>query len=169
MWHSIGGIVAQFKQTWAREIDDGAIESACREAGLRISGAHWLALVHATSGLVQKMFTAPLRTHDLSSVVQLHPELQAGDVLVADRGFCSFAHLALLAARGVQAVFRMHQTFIVDFTPARSHVEPRIATLGRGKGQPRSRWLKQLGPLDRCVEWFKPSGTARPQAAAQAV
>ena len=147
----------------------GRSKTPAAKPGCGFPVAHWLALVHATSGLVQKMFTAPLRTHDLSSVVQLHHELQAGDVLVADRGFCSFAHLALLAARGVQAVFRMHQTFIVDFTPARSHVEPRIATLGRGKGQPSSRWLKQLGPLDRCVEWFKPSGTARPQAAAQAV
>jgi hypothetical protein len=38
---------------------------------------------------------------------------------VADRGFCSFAHLAMLINKGVHAVFRLHQKQIVDFTPNR--------------------------------------------------
>jgi hypothetical protein len=56
---------------------------------------------------------------------------------------------------GVQAVFRMHQKQIVDFTPGRSHVEP--ARRGKGpKGQPRSGWLQQLGQHDQRVHWLKP-------------
>ena len=39
----------------------------------------------------------------------LHPDLHPGDILVADRGLCSYAHLALLMQAGVHAVFRMHQ------------------------------------------------------------
>jgi Transposase DDE domain len=81
--------------------------------------------------------------------------LRPGDVLVADRGFCAYAHLALLMQAGVHAVFRMHQKQIVDFTPGRPHVEPR--TRGKGhKGQPRSCWLQQLGKHDQLVYWLKP-------------
>jgi hypothetical protein len=79
--------------------------------------AHLLALFHAGTGMVLEMLAVPLRTHDLSEVVGLHPALRPGDVLVADRGFCSYAHLALLVQAGVHAVFRMHQKQIVDFTP----------------------------------------------------
>src|SRR5262244_3530060 len=117
--------------------------------------AHLLALFHAGTGLVLQMLAAPLRTHDLSEVVGLHPALRPGDVLVADRGFCSYAHLALLVQAGVHAVFRIHQKQIVDFTPGRPHVEPR--TRGKGhKGQPRSGWLQQLGERDQLVHWLKP-------------
>jgi Transposase DDE domain len=117
--------------------------------------AHLLALFHAGTGMVLQMLAAPLRTHDLSEVVRLHPELRSGDVLIADRGFCSYAHLALLVQAGVHAVFRMHQKQIVDFTPGRSHVEP--ARRGKGpKGQPRSGWLQQLGEHDQLVQWLKP-------------
>ena len=84
----------------------------------------------------------------------VHPALGAGDVLVGDRGFCSFAHLAMLARDGVQAVFRMHQRQIVDFTPGRPHALPDAKR--RSKGLPRSRWLRGLGVLDQVVEWFKP-------------
>jgi len=34
---------------------------------------------------------------------------QKGDVVLADRGFSSFANLAVLRARGVDAVLRLHQ------------------------------------------------------------
>src|SRR5208282_6347090 len=56
--------------------------------------AHLLTLFHAGTGMLQKIVTAPLRTHDLANAWRMHPELQAGDVLLADRGFCSFVHLA---------------------------------------------------------------------------
>ena len=117
--------------------------------------AHLLALFHAGTGLVLQILAAPLRTHDLSEVVGLHPELRPGDVLVADRGFCSYAHLALLVQAGVHAVFRMHQKHLVDFTPGRPHVGPRMRGKGH-KGQPRSAWLQQLGEHDQRVHWLKP-------------
>lgn len=117
-----------------------------------------LALFHAGTGLLLDVVAAPLRTHDMSQVAGVHPALRPGDVLVGDRGFCSFAHLATLLGRGVQAVFRVHQRQIVDFTPGRPHA-------GRGDkkapaGRPRSRWLRSLGALDQVVEWLKPE--ARP-------
>ena len=112
-------------------------------------------MCHAGTGLVFPILAAPLRPHDLSEVVGLHPAVRSGDVLVADRGFCSYAHLALLVQAGVHAVFRIHQKHIVDFTPGRSHVEP--ARRGKGpKGPPRSGGLPQLGKHDQLVQWLTP-------------
>ncbi len=113
-----------------------------------------LVLFHAGSGLLLKVLTAPLRSHDLTQVASTQAELQEGDLLLGDRGFCSYAHLALLSVRKIQAVFRMHHRQIVDFTPGRAHVVPGQDRLG--KGVPRSRWLRRLGVTDQWVEWFKP-------------
>lgn len=118
-----------------------------QRAGCGFPVAHLLALFHASSGLLMEVLAAVGRTHDLSRAALMHPKLETGDVLVADRGFCSFPHLALLAQRGVFALFRMHQRVLVDFTPGRAH---------GGKGQPRSRWIRSLGPNNQLVEWSKP-------------
>jgi hypothetical protein len=58
--------------------------------------ARLLGLVHTGTGVLLKLVVAPLLTHDLAQVQAVHPTLQPGDVLVADRGLCSYAHLALL-------------------------------------------------------------------------
>ena len=55
-----------------------------------------LAMFHSATGLLMEIAIAPLRTHEMSQISQMHPSLKAGDVLVGDRGFCSFAHLAML-------------------------------------------------------------------------
>jgi hypothetical protein len=111
-------------------------------------------LFHAGTGLLLGALAAPLRTHEMAHIEFLHTILQLGDVLVADRGFCSFAHLALLVSRGTHAVIRMHQRQIVDFTPKRPYARPKDKSAR--KGLPRSRWLRQLGVTDQLVEWFKP-------------
>jgi hypothetical protein len=113
-----------------------------------------LALFHAGTGLLLDVTAAPLRTHDMSQVGGIHPTLQPGDVVAADRGLSSFAHLAMLSRRLVYAVFRVHQRQIVDFTPGRPHLRPGEKTTQ--KGLPRSRWLRGLGVVDQVVEWFKP-------------
>ena len=106
-----------------------------------------MALFHAGTGLLLEVMAAPLRSHEEARAEDVHPALQPGDVLVADRGFCSFAHLALLMARGIHAVFRMHQPQIVDFTPDRPHA--RRGDKAAGTGLPRS----EVAP---------PAGHARP-------
>jgi hypothetical protein len=123
-------------------------------AGCGFPTAKVLALFHAGTGLLLDVIAAPLRTHEMGRVEGVHPTLKPGDVLVGDRGFCSFAHLALLLGRGVHAVLRVHQKQIVDFTPGRPHAG------ARGEeptaGLPRSRWLRTLGACDQVVEWLKP-------------
>jgi len=116
--------------------------------------AHILALFHAGTGLLLEVIAAPLRSHDMAGVLGILPLLMAGDILVADRGFCSFAHLALLLSKGAHAVFRLHQKQIADFTPGRAHAQPRKAA---PKGMPRSRWVSACGLMDQVVEYFKPA------------
>jgi hypothetical protein len=142
-------------------------QSGAQAAGCGFPTAHWMALVHFATGLVQKVLTSPLRSHDMSQVAGLHPELESGDVLAGDRAFCSYAHFGLLIVRGIQGIFRAHQILIIDFTPGRSHHDPRqkkrrqkqkrmVKGKAQDKGLSRSRWIKKLGPLDQIVEWFRP-------------
>jgi hypothetical protein len=116
--------------------------------------ARILALFHAGTGLLLDVVASPLRSHEMASVADVHPHLGPGDLLVGDRGFCSFLHLATLAGRGAHAVFRVHARQLVDFTPHRPHVG---RDAGRdAKGRPRSRWLRRLAERDQVVEWSKP-------------
>ena len=124
-----------------------------QKPGCGFPTAHWLAMLHMGTGMITKMLASPLRTHDMAPTAELHPELQAGDLLVADRAFCSFAHLCLLIERRVEAVLRVHQRTIVDFTPRRSYTNPNRTNVI--KGLPRSRWLRQLGIQDQVVVWIK--------------
>lgn len=128
-----------------------------QQPGCGFPVAHLMGLFHAGTGMTLKMLSAPLRTSDLPEAVKLHPDLRASDVMVGDRGFCSYAHLALLASHGVHAVFRMHPKQIVDFTPGRPHVEPGKRGAKGQKGLPRSRWVHQLGKQDQIVHGLKPT------------
>ena len=131
-------------------------QSGGQSDGCGFPTAHWLALVHFGSGLFQKVIAAPLRTHDMSGAAQLHPELEAGDVVLGDRGLCSFAHLSLLVSRSVHAILRVHQRVLVDFTLKRPFAMPSGGKSENKKGLPRSRQIQKLGPLDQIVEWFRP-------------
>jgi len=84
-------------------------QSGTQQPGCGFPVAHMLALFEARSGYLLRTVIAPLRTHDLTHAAALHPEMRAGDVLVGDRAFGSFAHLAVCRRRGLHAVFRAHQ------------------------------------------------------------
>src|SRR5262249_32667030 len=80
-----------------------------QQPGCGFPVAHILALFEARSGYLLKTIVAPLRTHDLTHAAAMHPEMQAGDVLVGDRAFGAVAHLAVCRRRELYAVFRAHQ------------------------------------------------------------
>lgn len=67
----------------------------------------------------------------------LHNRLDAGDVVLADRYFCSYFEFALLQQRGVDVVMRLHQRRPVDFRTGR-----------------------RLGTNDHVVVWNKPKRPA---------
>ena len=86
-----------------------------QQPGCGFPVAHLLVLFHAGTGLLREILTSPLRTNDMPQVVHLHPALEPGDIGLGDRGFCSYAHLALLSLKGIFGVFRIHQRKKVEF------------------------------------------------------
>jgi Transposase DDE domain len=124
-----------------------------QSAGCGFPVAHLLTLFHAQTGFLLQVFAAPLRTHDLAHAQLTHAALRAGDVLLGDRAFASFAHFALLLGRGLHGLFRAHQKQIIDFRQGRRHNAPGHKPV---KGLPTSRWLKRLGVKDQLVEYSKP-------------
>jgi hypothetical protein len=64
--------------------------------------------------------------------------LAPGDLLLGDRAFGSYAHLALCRRRGLHAVFRAHQRRAIDFGPG-------------------GRRVRRLGRHDQVVEYSKPA------------
>jgi hypothetical protein len=91
----------------------------------------------------------------MSQASKVHPDLEAGDILVGDRGLCSFVHLVLLKVRGIFGLFRVHQKQIVNFRPHRRAASKR-SRQRKQRGRPTSRWLKRLGRHDQLVEYLKP-------------
>lgn len=80
----------------------------CKE-GVSYPIAKFMALLDYGSGCFTRLIPGPLYRHEASGVVRLHRQLRKGDVLLGDRAFCSFVHVALLSMRQVQACFRLHQ------------------------------------------------------------
>jgi hypothetical protein len=115
--------------------------------------AHLMTLFHVGTGMLMRIATAPWRTHDLSQARLMHGGLAADDIVVADRGFCSFGHLAILRQNVIHAVFRAHQKQIVDFRKGRAHETSRER---HPRGHPKSRWIHWLGRRDQIVEYHKP-------------
>jgi hypothetical protein len=136
-------------------------QPGAQKPGCGFPVTHLLALFHATTGFLLNVVNAPLRTHDMSQADKVHDDLEAGDIVVGDRAFCSFVHLALLAARGIFGVFRVHQKQIVDFRPHRQTASKR-SRKRKERGLPSSRWLKRLGRHDQLVEYVKPQARYRP-------
>ena len=78
--------------------------------------------------------------HELTLLQKLLGQFKAGDLALADRGFCTYTLLALLLGRGVHSLLRLHQA--------------RPADLRKGK---------RLGKNDRLMLWRKPWPWQRPR------
>lgn len=72
--------------------------------------------------------------HDLSLFCLVRSAFKAGDILLADRGFCCYVEMALMQRQQVDTVVRMHQKRITDFRRGRI-----------------------LGIKDHVVTWAKPA------------
>ncbi len=129
-------------------------QPAGQRKGCGFPVAKWLALFDLTTGVLRSA-TAPLRSHEMSRSAAISRELEPGDVVLGERGFCSYAHLASLVRRGLHGVFRVHQKQIVDLTPGRAGARRGSKDL---PGLPRSRWVLAQGDSDQIVVWCKPKG-----------
>ena len=98
-----------------------------------------LGVIDAVSGCVLTALGCPLFTHEAREMLTLHPLLKKGDVLVADRGFCSYVQIALLLRHGVDAVMRLHQRRPVQW--AKDHIETWTRPLQRPAWMSQALWL----------------------------
>ena len=94
---------------------------------------------------------APLRSHEMSSCVAVSEGAEPGDIVMGDRGLSSYAHLAILAGRGLYGLFRLHQRRAVDTPP----VGPRAGAreFDSPAGLLGSRWSPARGESDQIVVW----------------
>lgn len=115
-----------------------------------------LMLMDLTTGMILQMTMMALNINEASQLAGPHGLLRASDVLLGDRGFCSFAHLALLTRMKVDGVFRMSAGQIVDFTPGRpAGGNSKQKKTYPGK-RPSSQFVRRLGQQDQIVRWARP-------------
>lgn len=86
------------------------------------------------SGAIIDWVETALKSHECRVFRQMLHMFDKGDVVLGDRGFCSYANFSMLMNKGVDAVMRLHQRRGVDF-----------------------RQGKCLGPLDRLITWTRPA------------
>jgi hypothetical protein len=85
------------------------------------------------SGAMLRYTLGNKHNHEQTLTRGLIAALEKGDILLADRGFCSYAFICVLRALGIDSVMRLHQSRPRDFR--------------RGK---------RLGEDDRLVTWKQP-------------
>lgn len=127
---------------------------------------HLLALFDHASGLLRDLLTHPGHTHDMAHACKLHPMLEPGDVLLGDRGFSSYAHIALLLQENLHGVLHVHQRQIVSFKPGRK--SKRQLPKSKRKDAPSSSFVKRLGKHDQLVDYHKPHPRNKPDWMSQA-
>jgi hypothetical protein len=80
----------------------------------------FVAVFCLATGAMLRLALGPLSLHDLTLFYFVREALTFGDIFLADRGFCSYAEMALLKLRGVDSVLRLHQRRKVDFRRGRA-------------------------------------------------
>jgi len=111
--------------------------------GVTYPVAKFMALLDLATGCFTRLIPGPLYRHEASGIIRLHRHLQSGDILVGDRAFCSFVHLALLSMRGVFGCFRLHQL--------RRSVQRGIESWTRPKQRPQWMTPKQFKLLPKSI------------------
>lgn len=119
-----------------------------QRAGYGFPVAKMLLLFDLGTGFLQKCIVSPLRSHEMANASRLLAEFKVGDIVVGDRGFCSFAHFALLSVQSVFAVFRIHSKHQVDFRE-KSRKKKTYYQVVRGQR------IKKLGSADQLIYWHK--------------
>lgn len=108
-----------------------------QKPGLGFPVTRLVALISLSCGAVLDLAQGPYtgkRTGEGALFRSMFDSLDPGDIVLGDRSFCSFWHMAMLLGRGVDSVFRLHQRRTCDFR--------------RGR---------RLGKYDHVVQWRKPS------------
>jgi hypothetical protein len=108
-----------------------------QEPGLGFPMARLVVLLSLATAMVKDLAIGPYagkETGETALLRELLERFKSGDILLADRYFCSYFMIALLLERGVDMVTRLHQARTADFR--------------RGT---------RLGSGDHLVEWQRPA------------
>lgn len=104
----------------------------------------WVALIGLATGAVLDSAFGPYRgkeTSELALFRTLLSTLNQGDVVVADRYYCSYWMVAILQAQGIDVVFRKHHLRHTDFRCGRRlGRNDHIVTWTKG---PRPKWMDE--------------------------
>ena len=92
-------------------------------------------LLNLSHGGWEAFTTGPNNEHDLKAGVRLIEHIGKGDLLLADRAYCSYGYISKVLARGGHTVMRLHQA--------------REKALNWRKG-------KRISPHERLVFWQRP-------------
>jgi hypothetical protein len=104
-----------------------------QQPGCGFPVAKMVGLFSLSSGALLEESVGNLHVHDSLLFTSLWDRLSKGDIVLGDRGFCSYGAMAALLGRGVDSVMRLHQLRKTDWR--------------RGR---------HLGPGDRLVTWSRP-------------
>ncbi len=108
-----------------------------QQQGLGFPLVRFVVLLSLASAMISDLALGPYsgkETGETALLRELMAGLEAGDVLLADRYYCSYFMICLLLAASVQVVTRLHQRRTADFR--------------RGR---------RLGPGDHLVQWVRPA------------
>jgi hypothetical protein len=108
-------------------------QPAAQRAGCGFPVMQVVACFCLHSGALIDWVSTKLTCHESVLLPQLLGVFEPGDVVLGDRGFCSYANLALSLQRGIDAVMRLHQRRPHDLRGGR-----------------------RLGKEDRLVTWTRP-------------
>lgn len=138
--HLVDGTTVSMPDTPANQAEYP--QSRSQQEGLGFPIARMLVLLSLATGMLSGMAMGPYRgkeTGETALLRQLLDCFRQGDVLLADRYYCSYFMIALLQELGVDFVVRMHQLRKVDFRRGRS----------LGKGDHVVHWMRPVKP-----EWM---------------
>lgn len=115
-------------------------QPASQEPGLGFPLARLVVLISLATGAVLDMSVGPNKgkqTGEHALLRQIMGALEAGDIFLADRYYCTYFLIFTLSGKGVDSVIQSHASRKVDF-----------------------RLGKRLGRRDHVVEWHKPARPA---------
>ena len=109
-------------------------QPSSQKEGLGFPCMKLVGIFSLASGGLEDYATGTLHQHESILFRSLWERLEKGDLMLGDRGFCSYAAMASLSLRGIDSVMRQHQARKVSFREG-----------------------ERLGKDDRLITWQKPA------------
>jgi hypothetical protein len=140
LWHGrhvklVDGTTVSMPDTEANQAEYP--QHSVQEEGVGFPIVRMVVLFSLATGMLCDMAMGPYQgkeTGEPALFRELFGRLEAGDIVLGDRYYCSYFMIALLKEWGVDFVVRLHQARTADFR--------------RGR---------RLGPGDHLVEWIRPA------------